>query len=56
VTGVLPRRISWADLRGLGRLVPNVYFGKGGAILDERERIGRQPIQWRHLLHQSRAA
>ena len=41
----------------LGNLTPaDVYFGRGEAILRERERIKRQTIQQRRLLHQSRAA
>ena len=34
----------------------DVYFGRGQAILRERERIKRQTIQQRRLLHQSQAA
>jgi putative transposase len=41
----------------LGNLAPaDVYFGRGEAILRERERIKRQTIQQRRLLHQSKAA
>ncbi len=41
----------------LGNLTPaNVYFGRGQAILTERERIKRQTIQKRRLQHQLRAA
>ncbi len=41
----------------LDNLTPaDVYFGRGEAILLERERIKRQTIQRRRLLHQSRAA
>ncbi len=41
----------------LGNLTPaDVYFGRGEAILRERECIKRQTIQQRRLLHQSKAA
>ena len=41
----------------LNNLTPaDVYFGRGEAILLERERIKRQTIQRRRLLHHSRAA
>ena len=41
----------------LGNLTPaDVYFGRGPAILQERERIKRQTIQQRRLLHQRQAA
>ena len=41
----------------LGNLTPaDVYFGRGQAILLERERIKRQTIQQRRLLHHSQAA
>jgi transposase InsO family protein len=41
----------------LGNLTPaDVYFGRGEAILRERERIKRQTIRQRRLLHQSQAA
>ena len=41
----------------LGNLTPaDVYFGRGQTILRERERIKRQIIQQRRLLHQSQAA
>ena len=41
----------------LGNLTPaDVYSGRGEAILRERERIERQTIQQRRLLHQSQAA
>jgi putative transposase len=41
----------------LGNLTPaDVHFGRGEAILLERERIKRQTIQQRRLLHQSQAA
>jgi putative transposase len=41
----------------LGNLTPaDVYFGRGQTILRERERIKRQTIQQRRLLHQSQAA
>ncbi len=41
----------------LGNLTPaDVYFGRGQAILQERERIKRQTIQQRRLLHQQQAA
>jgi putative transposase len=41
----------------LHNLTPaDVYFGRGQAILLERERIKRQTIQQRRLLHQSQAA
>jgi hypothetical protein len=34
----------------------DVYFGRGQAILLERERIKRQTIQQRRLIHQQHAA
>jgi transposase InsO family protein len=41
----------------LDNLTPaDVYFGRGRAILQERQRIKRQTIQQRRLLHLSRAA
>jgi hypothetical protein len=41
----------------LNNLTPaDVYFGHGQAILLERERIKRQTIQQRRLLHYSQAA
>ncbi len=41
----------------LGNLTPaDVYLGRGDAILRDRERIKRQTIQQRRLLHQSQAA
>jgi transposase InsO family protein len=41
----------------LDNLTPaDVYFGRGRAILRERQRIKRQTIQQRRLLHLSRAA
>ncbi len=41
----------------LNNLTPaDVYFGRGQAILLERERIKRETIQQRRLLHQSKAA
>jgi transposase InsO family protein len=41
----------------LNNLTPaDVYFGRGEAILRERERIKRQTIQQRRLLHHSQAA
>jgi hypothetical protein len=41
----------------LGNLTPaDVYFGRGQAILRERERINRHTIQQRRLLHQRQAA
>jgi transposase InsO family protein len=41
----------------LGNLTPaDVHFGRGEAILRERECIKRQTIQHRRLLHQSKAA
>ncbi len=41
----------------LANLTPaDVYFGRGSAILLERERIKRQTIQQRRLLHHSQAA
>ena len=41
----------------LNNLTPaDVYFGRGQAILLERERIKRQTIQQRRLLHHSQAA
>ena len=43
--------------KGLGNLTPaDVYFGRGQAILTERERIKRQTIQQRRLQHQLQAA
>jgi len=41
----------------IGNLTPaDVYFGRGETILLERERIKRQTIQQRRLLHRKRAA
>jgi transposase InsO family protein len=41
----------------LNNLTPaEVYFGRGQAILLERERIKRQTIQQRRLLHHCQAA
>jgi putative transposase len=41
----------------LNNLTPaDVYFGRRQAILQERERIKRQTIQQRRLLHQQQAA
>ena len=41
----------------LGNLTPaDVYFGRDRAILQERERIKRQTIEHRRLLHRSAAA
>jgi putative transposase len=41
----------------LDNLTPaDVYFGRGQSILQERQRIKRQTIQQRRLLHLSRAA
>lgn len=41
----------------LGNLTPaDVYFGRGQAILTERERIKRQTIQQRRFQHQLQAA
>ena len=41
----------------LENLTPaDVYFGRGQAILLERERIKRQTVQQRRLLHHSQAA
>jgi putative transposase len=41
----------------LDNLTPaDVYFGRGRAVLQERQRIKRQTIQQRRLLHLSRAA
>jgi len=41
----------------LGNLTPaDVYSGRSQAILRERERIKRQTIQHRRLLHQQQAA
>ncbi len=41
----------------LGNLTPaDVYFGRGQTILLERERIKRQTIQTRRLLHRGQAA
>jgi hypothetical protein len=34
----------------------DVYFGQGHAILAERERIKKQTIQNRRLIHQIKAA
>jgi len=42
-----------------GALTPDtadVYFGRGPAILIERERIKRKTIQHRRLLHRQQAA
>jgi putative transposase len=42
---------------GIGNLTPaDVYFGRGQTILIERERIKRQTIANRRLLHQRQAA
>ena len=41
----------------LANLTPaDVYFGRGPAILIERERIKRKTIQHRRLLHRQQAA
>jgi len=41
----------------LGNLTPaDVYFGRGQTILIERERIKRQTIAKRRLLHRQQAA
>lgn len=41
----------------LGNLTPaDVYFGRGQAILEQRERIKQQTVQLRRLQHQSQAA
>ncbi|MET4126792.1 hypothetical protein ACSSV6_000941, partial [Roseovarius sp. MBR-38] len=41
----------------LGNLTPaDVYFGRGPAILAEREKIKAQTIQNRRLIHQRQAA
>jgi transposase InsO family protein len=41
----------------LGNLTPvDVYFGRGQAILQQRERIKRETIKQRRLLHQQAAA
>ncbi len=41
----------------LDNLTPaDVYLGRGQAILQERQRIKRQTIQHRRLLHHSQAA
>ena len=41
----------------LGNLTPaDVYFGRGEAVLLDRQRIKRQTIQRRRLLHHSQAA
>jgi hypothetical protein len=46
-----------AHHESLNNLTPaDVYFGRGQAILQERERIKRQTIQHRRLLHQQQAA
>jgi putative transposase len=45
------------DHEGIGNLTPAaVYFGRGQTILIERERIKRQTIANRRLLHQQQAA
>lgn len=42
---------------GLDNLTPaDVYFGRGQAILEERNRIKRQTIANHHLQHQLQAA
>ena len=42
---------------GIGNLTPaDIYFGRGQTILVERERIKRQTIANRRLLHQQQAA
>ena len=41
----------------IGNLTPaDVYFGRGNTILLERERIKRQTIQTRRLIHRGKAA
>lgn len=41
----------------LSNLAPaDVYFGRGQTILIDRERIKRQAIQQRRLIHQQKAA
>ena len=41
----------------LSNLTPaDVYFGRGGAILLERERIKQQTLSRRRLLHHAKAA
>ena len=41
----------------IGNLTPaDVYFGRGQTILLERERIKRQTIQNRRLIHRTKAA
>ena len=41
----------------IGNLTPaDVYFGRGNTILLERERIKRQTIQSRRLMHTRKAA
>jgi hypothetical protein len=45
------------DHEGIRNLTPaDVYFGRGQTILIERERIKRQTIANRRLLHQREAA
>ena len=49
----MPRRVH----ESLSNLTPaDVYFGRGRAVLLERERIKCQIIRQRRLLHQARAA
>jgi hypothetical protein len=43
--------------KSLCNLTPaDVYFGRGQTILPDRERIKRQTIQQRRLIHQEHAA
>ena len=59
-TSVWRQRLSPALPRyheSLGNLTPaDVYFGRGQTILIERERIKRQTIANRRLLHRRQAA
>jgi putative transposase len=49
--------VGVALTESLGNLTPaDVYFGRGPAILAEREKIKKLTIQNRRLIHQRRAA
>src|SRR5262249_53701797 len=55
--GLRRRLQSTAYHEAIGNLTPaDVYFGRGHIILIERERIKRQTIVNRRLLHQRQAA
>ena len=53
----LAQRSDTRAHESLGNLTPaDVYFGRGKAILAERERIQKQTLTHRRLQHHSRAA